>query len=280
MDYMIHTGTSLRAETINKMPLMKRRLRWAKKLSYSDIAELAKRAETPEELFEIGLPLVAWTAKATMARAKMVSPTAQFEDLFQAGTLGLLRACRGFNPKNESGASFTTYAYLHIKGQMLDEGVYKNRFFSLPQKVEEALQDKWHPKQKELRDTKGYPRSLSEQIKPPDQPYGRAVFLEDTIRDPAPEPWAKAAEEVTADRVHECLAQISPRQREVLIRLFGIGGGPEETLEGIGKSMGLTKERIRQSKLEGMKSFRRIYNRQPEHVKVSRRKLFEKALCS
>ena len=41
------------------------------------------------------------------------------DDLIQAGMLGLLDACRNYDP--EQGASFETYAGIRIRGSMLDE---------------------------------------------------------------------------------------------------------------------------------------------------------------
>lgn len=42
-----------------------------------------------------------------------------FEDLVSAGTLGLIKAARDFDPSHE--AQFETYAYIRIKGAVLDE---------------------------------------------------------------------------------------------------------------------------------------------------------------
>ena len=46
-------------------------------------------------------------------------PPLSFEDLVSAGTIGLVKAARDFQPTY--GAKFQTYAYIRIKGAILDE---------------------------------------------------------------------------------------------------------------------------------------------------------------
>lgn len=44
-----------------------------------------------------------------------------YDDLFQAGRMGLLDAIKRFDPNNDRGAQFQTYATFRIKGAILDE---------------------------------------------------------------------------------------------------------------------------------------------------------------
>jgi len=46
--------------------------------------------------------------------------------------------------------------------------------------------------------------------------------------------------------VQTLLNQLPPKQREVVERRFGLKGNPRETLEAIGKSRGICRERVRQ----------------------------------
>ncbi len=46
-------------------------------------------------------------------------PPLSFEDMVSAGTVGLVKAARDFDPSH--GAEFKTYAYIRIKGAILDE---------------------------------------------------------------------------------------------------------------------------------------------------------------
>jgi len=62
------------------------------------------------------LPLVSRIAQRV---ATYLKPPLSFEDLVSAGTLGLIRAARDFDPSHR--AEFKTYAYIRIKGAILDE---------------------------------------------------------------------------------------------------------------------------------------------------------------
>ena len=48
-----------------------------------------------------------------------LKPPLSFEDLVSAGTVGLVKAARDFDPSYQT--EFTTYAYIRIKGAVLDE---------------------------------------------------------------------------------------------------------------------------------------------------------------
>jgi RNA polymerase sigma factor for flagellar operon FliA len=48
-----------------------------------------------------------------------LKPPLSFEDMVSAGTVGLVRAARDFDPSQR--AEFKTYAYIRIKGAILDE---------------------------------------------------------------------------------------------------------------------------------------------------------------
>ena len=54
---------------------------------------------------------------------------------------------------------------------------------------------------------------------------------------------------------------IDARQREVLLRRYGLEGHECDTLERVGKEVGLTRERTRQVQLEALKKLRRILAR-------------------
>ncbi len=62
------------------------------------------------------LPMVNSIARKV---ATYLKPPLSFEDMVSAGTVGLLKAARDFDAAH--GAQFKTYAYIRIKGAMLDE---------------------------------------------------------------------------------------------------------------------------------------------------------------
>ena len=54
------------------------------------------------------------------------------------------------------------------------------------------------------------------------------------------------------------LSQLSEKQREVVIRRFGLRGHEMSTLEEVGTEIGLTRERVRQIQVEALKRLREI----------------------
>ncbi len=62
------------------------------------------------------LPMVHKIAHQVITYLK---PPLSFEDLVSAGTVGLVKAARDFDPSHQT--EFTTYAYIRIKGAILDE---------------------------------------------------------------------------------------------------------------------------------------------------------------
>ncbi|MCL5282330.1 MAG: FliA/WhiG family RNA polymerase sigma factor [Planctomycetes bacterium] len=68
-----------------------------------------------EEILQL-LPMVRRIARRAVSYLK---PPLSFEDLVSAGTVGLLKAARDFDASHQ--AEFKTYAYIRIKGAVLDE---------------------------------------------------------------------------------------------------------------------------------------------------------------
>jgi DNA-directed RNA polymerase sigma subunit (sigma70/sigma32) len=81
------------------------------------------------------------------------------------------------------------------------------------------------------------------------QPVGDSsdVTLGDTIESssPGPEPTVVASMTLSALKTFG-LAALDPRELFVLVRRFGLDGEPEDKLADIGKTLGLSREAIRQ----------------------------------
>ncbi|MGL4980177.1 MAG: sigma factor-like helix-turn-helix DNA-binding protein, partial [Plesiomonas sp.] len=56
--------------------------------------------------------------------------------------------------------------------------------------------------------------------------------------------------------------ELNPKQREVLARRFGVLGYEAATLEDVGSEIGLTRERVRQIQVEGLRRLRDILTQQ------------------
>ncbi len=73
------------------------------------------RSVSDEEIIHL-LPMVHKIARRAVSYLK---PPLSFEDLVSAGTVGLMKAARDFDASRP--AEFRTYAYIRIKGAVLDE---------------------------------------------------------------------------------------------------------------------------------------------------------------
>lgn len=58
------------------------------------------------------------------------------------------------------------------------------------------------------------------------------------------------------------LDELNPKQKEVLARRFGLLGYEPSTLEEVGREINLTRERVRQIQVEGLRRLREILMKQ------------------
>jgi len=78
-------------------------------------------------------------------------------------------------------------------------------------------------------------------------------FIEDQD---APEPMDAAAREMLHEQIHNALAVLSDREREVLEMRFGLLDGKDHTLEEVGQAFNVTRERIRQIEAKALRKLR------------------------
>jgi RNA polymerase nonessential primary-like sigma factor len=69
-------------------------------------------------------------------------------------------------------------------------------------------------------------------------------------------------------RLELWLDQLNSKQREVVVRRFGLRGYESQTLEQVGQAIGVTRERVRQIQLEALKRLRRILAKEGISVDV------------
>ena len=106
---------------------------------------------------------------------------------------------------------------------------------------------------------------LNERVGSVDVPLGPdsdAVLVETIADDHGRDPSETLQDEVVHKRIAAWLNQLSDKQREVVVRRFGLLGHDSSTLEEVGREIGLTRERVRQIQVEALKRLRRTLERQ------------------
>jgi len=106
---------------------------------------------------------------------------------------------------------------------------------------------------------KNFARSIPEEHSRRD----RYVTGHDEMFEAAADNRADEYEQETAQRqrqeaVSRLLGKLDDRERRIIVSRFGIGGADEQTLEALGRELGVTKERIRQLEVRAQNKLRKI----------------------
>jgi RNA polymerase primary sigma factor len=177
-----------------------------------------------------------------------------YGDLFQEGILGLQKAVFRFDP--ERSIRFSTYATYWIRQSIRKALIDKSRMIRVPQAVQEELR-----KEKSALETKEADRIRRVMGDTILFSYGETDDSKDRfsfeIKDPSTPEFGEELHTATVPRmVHRALGNLSSRERDVLLRRFGLGGERPHTLEEIGVRLNLSRERIRQIEQEALARMR------------------------
>lgn len=217
--------------------------------------------QAKEKLVSSNLRLVVMAAKHYSARTSI-----SFEDLVQEGNFGLMRAVDTFNP--ELGWRFSTYAMNWIKQAISRAILNQSRTIRIPIHILE-LQSKYNKAQKEYFYKYGKEPTTAEiaafmgvevkKIKEIEELIQEPVSLntslndeddgtvEDLVADPnADRPDDRLDNELLGKALNSVLNTLDKREKEIVVARFGLGNNKAQTLDQLGATYGLTKERIRQ----------------------------------
>jgi RNA polymerase primary sigma factor len=220
------------------------------------------------------------------AKQKMVESIAKnyrnqglpFLDLIQEGTLGLVRAAEKFDYRK--GFKFSTYATWWIRQAIARALADKARTIRIPVHVVEKLNKIGRAERKlvtelgreptaeEIAEVTGIEPEEVESIKRSAQapvslekPVGdeeESEFGQFIADERAESPYERAAEILTKEALREALENLSYRERRVLELRYGLGGEHPRTLDEVGRTFNVTRERIRQIENQSLKKLQSL----------------------
>jgi RNA polymerase nonessential primary-like sigma factor len=251
-------------------------------LTFEQELELGRRIQqhqdetAREQMIQANLRLVVKIAKSYLHHGLALL------DLIEEGNLGLIHATSKYDP--ERGYRFSTYATWWIR-QYIERGINnQGRTVRLPVHIAKEIATYTSAERKLSQQLKREPNAtdvatylnkplsvvrrmlnLSDAITSIDAPISKDMdktLLDNLLDEENTAPETLLQSHDVAQHIDHWLSLLSKRQKQVIIRRFGLYEEDVATLEEIGHDLHLTRERVRQIQAEALRKLRKILDKE------------------